>query len=531
MKPIRIFKLGIAICAISISGNAVSQEIPYSASKGISVQVEDLTQRGDSLYLKMKLSAKERILGKRVENSDFVPVLTYGKRSKEMPYVSIMSRIGYRNYSRSLAIMDRYDKESLADYMPYAVLKDFGEQQNVYYEYTMLYEPWMAWATLELRTKDCGCGKATPRDTMILSDRVNLEPVEMIEPYIVRPSIAYLRPEAEPIKSRSVQAEAFLDFEVGKTTLKPSLGNNAQELEKIILTFEDVRNDKDVTLNGISLSGYASPEGSETLNNTLAEGRVKSLDNFLKKKFEYDDSFCTLNFEGEDWTTLTQLINESDMPSKLKVLDIIVATEDADEREKQLKSLDGGKPYKYLLQHFFPQLRRVIFKADYNVRQFNVDEAKEVVKTRPQNLSLNEMFLVANTYEIGSEEFNELFETAVKVFPDDATANINAAVTSIAIGDYESAAKYLDKVKIRKRIPEYDNAKGLVLLVKDSDFDKAEIYFRSASEAGLQAASENLEEVYRAKDNFERRKAAKEKAEEKAAAEAAAKISEVSIID
>jgi hypothetical protein len=37
------------------------------------------------------------------------------------------------------------------------------------------------------------------------------------------------------------------------------------------------------------------------------------------------------------------------------------------------------------------------------------------------------MYLVAQTYEPGSPEFNEVFDIAVRLFPDDETANLNAA--------------------------------------------------------------------------------------------------------
>ena len=37
------------------------------------------------------------------------------------------------------------------------------------------------------------------------------------------------------------------------------------------------------------------------------------------------------------------------------------------------------------------------------------------------------MYLVAQTYEEGSEDFNEVFHIAVRMYPHDPIANINAA--------------------------------------------------------------------------------------------------------
>lgn len=53
--------------------------------------------------------------------------------------------------------------------------------------------------------------------------------------------------------------------------------------------------------------------------------------------------------------------------------------------------------------------------------------------------------MVAQTYEPGSKEFNEVMVIAVRMFPNDPTANLNAACTRLNAGDAESAKPYLDK--------------------------------------------------------------------------------------
>lgn len=110
-------------------------------------------------------------------------------------------------------------------------------------------------------------------------------------------------------------------------------------------------------------------------------------------------------------------------------------------------NLKGGEPYKYIVREFCPLLRKAICKIDFDVRNFSIDQAKEVFQSRPQNLSLNEMFLVANTYEKGSQEFINLFETAVRLFPNDITANLNAAIAALSRKDTVYAKQYMDHIK------------------------------------------------------------------------------------
>ena len=63
------------------------------------------------------------------------------------------------------------------------------------------------------------------------------------------------------------------------------------------------------------------------------------------------------------------------------------------------------------------------------------------------------MFLVANTYEKGSQEFIDLFETAVKLYPDDVTANLNAAAAALSRKDTVYAKRYLSKIEKSLDIP------------------------------------------------------------------------------
>jgi len=182
------------------------------------------------------------------------------------------------------------------------------------------------------------------------------------------------------------------------------------------------------------------------------------------------------------------------------VLDIIRNIPIEKGRETKLMQLHGGTPYRYLLKYIFPSLRVAICKVNYEVRDFSVEEAKEIIKTRPQNLSLNEMFLVANTYPTGSQEFIDVFETAVRMYPQSEIANINAATAALSRNDLVSAERYLGMVNSNKNLPEYNNAMGILMLMK-GDYELSKKYLKVAEQSGLDAARGNLEELVRKKAN------------------------------
>lgn len=442
-------------------------------------------------------------------SADFTPVLVSGERSLALPAVSLMGRNSYRNHRRALALMSAKERGAYEKSAPYYVVPDYKGDSRMDYRLALPYEAWMSSAQLTLQRIDCGCGKSSVTDVRLLAGKVSLEEVIVIERYRIEPHLAYIRPEAEAVKSRAEQGESFLDFAVGKTSVNPEFGRNAAELEKIRRMIDLVQDDKDLTIKRIVIVGYASPEGSLAMNERLSEGRAKALRDYLQSRYPaIPGSLYSIRFGGENWDDLVEAVQTSDMPDKQAVLDIIDRYSIIGGREAKLMALKGGTPWRYMLREMFPSLRKVTVTVDYDVRNFDAEEAKAVVKTHPQNLSLNELYLVANTYEPGSEDFNSLFETAVRLYPESVTATVNAAVAALERRDFVGAERYLRSVKSPDRIPECDNAWGLLLMLRDQDYDRAAPYFEAARAAGLKAAQQNLDEIDRLRRNLDEIKTA-----------------------
>lgn len=500
MKKIRMILLAACpalVCPVSDSMAQVRQG-------SVTVQVNELAQRGDSLYVDMAVTTEGRNVPARM-SADFTPVLVSGERSLALPAVSLMGRSSYKNHRRALALMSVKERSAYEKSAPYYVVPDYKGGSRMDYRLVLPYETWMSSARLNLQRDDCGCGKSSVTDVRLLAGKVALEEVIVIERYRIEPRLAYIRPEAEAVKSRAEQGESFLDFAVGKTAINPEFGRNAAELEKIRRMIDLVQGDKDLTVKRIAIVGYASPEGSLAMNERLSEGRAKALRDYLQSRYPaIPESLYSVHFGGENWDDLVKVVQTSDMPDRQAVLDIIDRYSITEGREAKLMALKGGTPWRYMLREMFPALRKVTVTVDYNVRNFDVEEAKVVAKTRPQNLSLNELYLVANTYEPGSADFNSLFETAVRLYPENVTATVNAAVAALERRDFVGAERYLRSVKSPDRIPECDNAWGLLLMLRDQDYDRAAPYFEAARAAGLEAAQQNLAEIARLRENLDR---------------------------
>ena len=475
--------------------DAFAQNRSYSGDIGI--EPVRLEQSGDFLYIDMNFILKD-VKVRTAHGLDFIPQLVAPANTYNLPKVSVKGKDEYLAYERRLSLMSA--KEKRKHVAPYLVKKSNKRTNDtIRYRYVLPYESWMADAKLNVQRDECGCGESTLMSVQPVIDQVTLE--RILSPYIVNPHFAYVEPKVEVVKSREIQAECFLDFEVNKINIRPEYMNNPRELAKIRVMIDDLKLDPSIKVNRLDIIGYASPEGTLATNKRLSEGRAMALRDYLASRYDFPRNQYHIIFGGENWDGLIDALETLDMDYKNEMLDIIQDIPIEKGRETKLMQLRGGVPYRYLLKNVFPSLRVAICKVNYDIKNFNVDEAKEVIKRRPQNLSLNEMFLVANTYPKGSQEFIDVFETAVRMYPDSEIANMNAATAALSRNDLISAERYLKKMESQEYWPEYNNAMGILTLLK-GDYELAEEYLNKARELGLDVATDNLEELAKKKANM-----------------------------
>lgn len=331
---------------------------------------------------------------------------------------------------------------------------------------------------------------------VIIQEQEPAKPIIIYEPQF---AVSFITPQVEAVKQRSEAGQAYLDFAVGRSEIVPSFKDNAAELKKIYSLIESVKNDPDATITGITITGYASPEGTYQSNLVLSEKRAAALKNQIKAICGFPERLFKVSGQGEDWAMLDTLVSRSAMVDKYAILEIIRGTEIYDGRERKLMKLSGGQPYLSMKADLFPRLRRSDYELHYTVLPLTVEKGKEVFRTNPSNLSLNEMFLIANTYDPGSDAFNEVFETAARIFPLDDVANLNAAASALDRKDILSATNYLKRVT--ELSAAYWNNMGVLSFLRE-DYETAANCFDKARQAGSGEASANLSELNKYKESL-----------------------------
>lgn len=456
----------MAVILLSVSQISAQQVLPG----GTVVTDASVTRYRDSVRIGLVMDLTDV----RVESGRSVVIQPRyvgedGRESAYLPPVEVMGR------TRSLYLKRNPEAISM-DKVYCRILKQRKEPQQVAYEVTLPYAEWMNRSRLQVVEDRCGCGKI---DQGTLTELLRAD-------LAFRPRLAYVVPQAEPVKTRELSGRSYLDFRVNRTDIDAEYRKNPVELRRILASIDTVRNDKDFTITSIGLCGYASPEGSYASNRRLAEGRTEALKKYVQSRYGFADTLFATASVPENWEGLRQYVAGSSLADRDGLLALIDSDRDPDVKERALRS-SYPEAYATLLAECYPGLRRTDYRIDYTVRSFHVDEAKAVFRTRPQNLSLDEMFAVAQTYEPGSDDFKQVFDVAVRMYPDSEVANLNAACALLEQGLTEQAQPYLEKAGDS---PQAANARGVSLLLQGR-YDEALPLLEQALQGGIKQAEEN----------------------------------------
>lgn len=460
----------ILVCLLAM--NAVQEVRSQNASQeplmGREVRIENMKviHRDQTLVVDMDVvldslavKSNQRIVFtpvvKNGESEVLLPPLVVNGRKQQIMY----ERDGYKSFLKESVVVRRRNETP----------------QTVHYSAVIPGEEWMKNSNLVVEEDLCGCGDVLNQNHTVVKR-------------LRTPVMVYMRPKAEARKERHVEGRAFIDFPVDRIELYPEYRKNPLELEKIMETIRKVKDDRNVSITSISIHGYASPEDTYEHNTYLAKNRARTLKDYVCRLSALSDSVFRVDYTPEDWDGLRAYVSESDLKNREAILKLIDdKTLDPDVKEYRIR-LSYPDDYRFMLQNWYPALRHSDYVVTYVVRPFSVEEAKELLQSKPQLLSLEEMYLVAQTYEAGSEEFNEVFEVAVRMYPDDPTANLNAACTRLVQEDYEGARRYLSKAG---NSAEAEYARGVLEMMTGNEA-QARVYLKKALDMGVAEAEKNL---------------------------------------
>lgn len=192
--------------------------------------------------------------------------------------------------------------------------------------------------------------------------------------------------------SQENRTEIRVDFRVNSTVLEKDYNNNAKRISEIISFLQQIEQDSTLTIKEISFCGSASPEGSYQLNNKLARGRLKTLEEIVRKEVSIPDSIITRDDSYISWEELKHQVELSDLPYKDSILSIInqpphlvdyPGNRHIDHRIVSLQSIERGRIWRMLNERYF-ELMRNAYAVFITYKSATLPPIEEILLPSPE---------------------------------------------------------------------------------------------------------------------------------------------------
>ncbi len=485
MKIMRKYILLAA--AFLMIGSAYAQKVVNRTgdvfTKGVRTSNVTLAPEGGLMKVAMDIDYAAASVEKK-ESLDIVPYLTDGTHTKELPALGLYGSNRYWKYVRE-------HHTSARTFKLYNTKKAPATE---HYTASVPYEKWMDNCQLLLKQTSRGCCNTT------LGQGVETLASYLKQEFRFAPDFQYVQPVAEAVKNRAEQGEAYLSYAVGKSAVVENFQNNAAEINKI-LDFVKVLKDnpEEYKVKGIALKGFASPDGSYSVNEKLAKARTESLKGVISKALGTKEIPVSTSYVAEDWDGVCRWIEASSLDKKDEILAIVKGSLSPDAKDKKLASAFPSQ-YKQIKGECYPALRRASYVVDYEVVPYvDVNQIKAKINSNPKDLSLNEFFMAANSCQTGSPEFCDIMEKALAQYPSNEIAILNAANSAMGSGNMARAGELLSKLPDGGRsnqAPYFTYAKA-VYQALNKNYAKAAQMFASIKDKVPQAAKA-LEQIQKA---------------------------------
>lgn len=339
------------------------------------------------------------------------------------------------------------------------------------YKLSIPYEPWMDKLSLNIDRTIEGCcnemplaGYNTVSGQLIHYDIKPMVNVVAVQPQpsalqkfdkaatFLYPAMDYDR-RYEVFERQREKGALIVYFQQGFSSIDAAYKNNRQTLAQVNKVLDLIEADPNASLKKIVIVGLASPEGTLARNDILAEKRASALKYFVGERVKYDPNLFELINGSEDWDGLKALVEKSRMPSRWQVLEIMDNYSVTGGREHQLMSLNGGTPYRYMMDNFFPQLRnagyiQIYYESTPDVSAQKINNAITLITNQQYDKALPLLLSIT-----GDKQLENMIGVCYMMKGDyaQATTYFEQAITK-GNGDAAEAASNLEQIQIVQSI-------------------------------------------------------------------------------
>jgi tetratricopeptide (TPR) repeat protein/outer membrane protein OmpA-like peptidoglycan-associated protein len=311
------------------------------------------------------------------------------------------------------------------------------------------YDPSMEASELKLTGKVFQGDKEKSKEAI---PETKLADATIITPLLVRPQFQMMYETAEIPRSDEKTVTAKINFLRGKYDVRPNEISDS-DIQNLISWFKSAQTNPKIKINGITITGYASPDGEESMNNPLSNNRTLSSRSSIIALFKKnnitgfaDTSMYALSASGEDMAGFQEELSKSSaIPQDNKDLFIrVLGMGNAnDKKEDDIYALSKG--FTVLEKEIFPKLRRAEIVVSYTEEGLNDEELKAKALSSPNSMKADEVVFTASKLITDIKEQGRVYESAAIAFPNDHRILNNAGAVAYADGNYNKAKSYFEK--------------------------------------------------------------------------------------
>lgn len=421
---------------------------------------------------------------KRQQSLRLVPVLVSADGTQEalLPAVVVEGRVRGKVTDRQLALGKRTEEAGVT-----RVRHARGGSRTLHYAAEAPFSRWMVNGRLEVRGYVTGCAGCNEGYEVMAAGGV----LPYSEPALVLAPA--MRPAEEEVKRRAENRSARLEYRRDSYAVQPEYRANRAELDSVQHSFALLKDNPNLTVTGVYITGYASPEGSAAYNEKLSQRRAQTFADYVRQRNrDLPRPLWHVAWKGEDWDGFVAQVEQAgDWPARAKVQEAIARCDgNVDACEWKIRRQLSADDYRYLLDELYAPLRRNDYRIEYTVRNFTPEEARRMLETRPDLLSAAEMQRVADSYGRNTDGYRKALDAALRVYPDNTALRYNAALAAVETGRYAEAESLLAGAGEGDLL----NLLG-VARYRNGDRRQAGETFRRAQAAGCGDAAKNAEAV------------------------------------
>lgn len=311
------------------------------------------------------------------------------------------------------------------------------------------------------------------RDTTIIA-RGTVNPLRWLEYSFgsteMNDSAYFPKPETQ---LRDSHGEVNLRFPVGKAAFDLNDAANVAEVQKLRQQIESISQNKDATLQALTMHGTSSPEGKYASNLSLAQRRMNFAVDYLKRQVP-DEMRRGMKFKANaevaTWADVARLMRADSLNNEAEQLEAVVKRYAS--RDMQSSAVRNLPFYKSIVMtKYLPQLRKVDYVMNYSVfRQLTINEIRALYQKDYRQLSRFEFFKLYRA-ETDLAQREKVLRQALEMYPSFMTAanDLEALLINRQAADPEVLRHFAGQ-----RAPQVVNTNQMIALLNTGHYTEAD---------------------------------------------------------